>query len=474
MKNKLFLRIFLTTAAALVVCILIVLVLLSVWVNSYFVDEKKKLLIDNCNTVSQVISKETDNSTYFYVSLNGVINVVRVAVGGEVFTCDKEGNVFICSCEEWKNDNTCVHSTAVIPSDIINKTTDEGYFEVGRFKNRYENIFYTAGKPFYSSDSEIVGYIYISSPASELQSLWNELSNIYLVCTSIPLLLLCIFMFFITKRMVKPINLMSEAAAKMSKGDFSKRIPVGNINDEISNLAESFNTMSNSLSQLEGMRRSFIANVSHELRTPMTTIGGFIDGILDGTIPPEKHNYYLEIVSVEVRRLSRLVQIMLDLAKLESGEKKPNFKDFSLNQLIIDVLVSQEQRISEKDIEIKGLESGKNIIISADRDLLYQAVYNLVDNAIKFTPKGHSIEISVFTDAENKTHFKIKNDGKGIEPVELQYVFEKFYKTDKSRSDNKDGIGLGLYIVKTIVEIHRGKITVMSEPDNFTEFDLIF
>ena len=281
-------------------------------------------------------------------------------------------------------------------------------------------------------------------------------------------------MFFaiytMTYRMTKPLKLMSEASKAMAKGDFSKRIPVTS-DDEIGELAVSFNQMTNSLVQLEGMRKSFVANVSHELKTPMTTIGGFIDGILDGTIEPEKQRYYLTIVSDEVKRLSRLVQSMLSMAKLESGEfiLKPELFDF--RELLCTIVISQEQRIEAQGLNITGLDEIPSVSVSADRDLIHQVIYNLVDNAIKFTNESGTINFSLKTDSK-KLVFTITNTGKGIPEKELPYVFERFYKVDKSRSANKNSTGLGLYIVKTILKAHGGGITVISQENSFTSFSI--
>ena len=202
----------------------------------------------------------------------------------------------------------------------------------------------------------------------------------------------------------------------------------------------------------------------------MTTIGGFIDGILDGTIPPEKHDYYLSVVSVEIKRLSRVVQSMLSLARLESGEQRVNPVKFGLTELACEVMLSQEQRIESNNINIEGLDKGTDITVTADRDLIYQAVFNLVDNAIKFTSENGTISVDVSSDGQGVARIAIRNEGKGIPPDEMQHIFERFYKSDKSRSINKDGTGLGLYITKTIVEIHKGNITVSSIPDSYTEF----
>ena len=471
MKTRLFHKIFLTTAISLLISIFIKMILLIFSVNHYFVNDKKQLLTDNCRTISTALSSRTDNNANFYSSFDGIISVASNALLGEAYVSDANGNVFSCSCDEWKAEKSCIHSKVTIPESILTDASDGSFFEVGNLNHRFSNTYYTAATPFYSNDGTVAGYVFISSPASLLQSLRSELSNIFILCAALPLALLFIFLYFITKRITLPVNLMAQAAVNMSKGDFSQRIPIGG-NDEIFDLAEAFNAMSNSLAQLEGMRRSFVANVSHELRTPMTTIGGFIDGILDGTIPPDKQDYYLGIVSTEIKRLSRLVQSMLSLARLESGEQKVNPTQFALSELACEVLLSQEQRIESKNINIEGLDVGTDITVNADRDLIYQAVFNLADNAIKFTPENGTISVSVTQDDKDNVSFAIRNDGRGIKPDELQYVFDRFYKSDKSRSVNKEGTGLGLYIVKTIVDIHKGNVTVSSLPDKYTEFTI--
>lgn len=468
MRNKLFNKLFLTTAIALVISILLILVLLSVSVNNYFINDKKQLLTDNCKTVAGVLTSRTDSNINFQAGLDAMIGVVSNAVLGETYVCDANGNVFSCSCSEWLQEKNCIHSKGMIPQKVLTSAKNGSYFEVGRISGRFSKTYYTAVAPFHSGDGSVAGYVLISSPAHILQSMWSELTNIFILCTALPLTVLFIFLYITTKKITRPVNMMSKAAVKMSKGDFSERIPV-NGDDEIAELSKAFNAMSNSLTQLEGMRRSFIANVSHELRTPMTTIGGFIDGILDGTIPPEKEEQYLSIVSTEIKRLSRIVQSMLSLARLESGEQKVNPTNFNLSDLTIEIMLSQEQRIEDKNISVKGLENGTDVIVTADRDLIYQAVYNLVDNAIKFTPNSGTVEITISCD-ENIAKISVKNDGKGIPQNEMQHIFERFYKSDKSRSINKEGTGLGLYITKTIVDIHKGNISVSSVLESYTEF----
>ena len=229
--------------------------------------------------------------------------------------------------------------------------------------------------------------------------------------------------------------------------------------------------MADALDKLESSRRSFVANVSHELKTPMTSIAGFIDGILDGTIPKEKEDYYLKIVSDEVRRLSRLVVAMLNMSKIESGDFQMKPKPYNLSDQIIHILLTFEQKIEKKNIEIRGLDNLEPHHIVADTDMIYQVIYNLFDNAVKFTNDGGYIEINV-ADVGDNVQVSIKNSGEGIDASELSRVFERFYKVDKSRSLDAKGAGLGLYIVKTMVEMHGGRIFARS--DSKTEAEFVF
>ena len=261
---------------------------------------------------------------------------------------------------------------------------------------------------------------------------------------------------------------MSAAAKQFAIGDFSYRVRVHG-SDELAELGKAFNDMADSLDALESSRRSFVSNVSHELRTPMTSIGGFIDGILDGTIPAQKHEYYLNIVSGEIRRLSRLVVAMLNMSKIEAGELDLKPQRFDISEMIFRTMLGFEQLIDNKHIEVRGLDTLENNLVTADKDMINQVVYNLIDNAVKFTPEGGYIEVSSKSDIE-KVIIKIRNSGKGIPSEELDKIFERFYKIDKSRSYDVKGAGMGLYIVKTIIELHGGQIVARSEPGEYAEF----
>ena len=198
------------------------------------------------------------------------------------------------------------------------------------------------------------------------------------------------------------------------------------------------------------------------------TIGGFIDGILDGTVPEEKRGQYLQIVSEEVKRLSRMVKSMLSIARIEAGDTKISPTDFDINELVCRTVFAFEQKIEEKKLEIIGLESDE-VFVNADNDLIHQVVYNLIDNAVKFVNEGGCISFA-YAQKDGKVFVSVKNTGMGIAQQELPRLFDRFYKTDKSRSLDKTGVGLGLYIVQTIVNQHKGDLLVKSVEGEYTEF----
>ena len=466
MKHGVFKKYFIGVSLVVVVSIGVMLFLLFITYNNHLSQEKISELKNACDSVCDYLTDDDFESSdtrpiYYFISH------IAYSFDCDVYVTDNIGKITVCSCNEYGKNGFCEHTGSIADIKEL-KSIASGNEKIGS-AGIYPSARFVAATYFKSDKNS--GYVFSSASSDFVKPLIKKSVNIYLLCAIAPLIIIFVSIYIITYRMNKPLKLMSEAAHAMSKGDFSKRIPVTS-DDEIGELAASFNKMTNSLARLEEARKSFIANVSHEMRTPMTTIGGFIDGIIDGTIEPEKQNYYLNIASQEVKRLSRMIQSMLNLSRLESSEFVLKSDRFDLREQILSIVISQEQRIEKKHIEIRGLDTISSVTVTADKDLIYQAVYNLVDNAIKFVNDGGYIFFSLSVD-DSGAGFTITNSGSGIPRADLPLIFDRFYKLDKSRSANKNSMGLGLYIVKTIIKNHGGTISVSSRENEFTSFKFI-
>ncbi len=319
-----------------------------------------------------------------------------------------------------------------------------------------------------------IGYVMVTHDVEAQDTTMSATLRSMVVAALWIMLAALIAIYFITERIVTPLREMSRAAKRMAVGRFDVRVPVRG-RDEVAELAMAFNQMSGALENLERMRNSFVANVSHDLRTPMTTIAGFVDGILDGVIPPEQEQHYLKVVSDEVRRLSRLVTALLDVSRLQAGDRKFDMKAFDVCEMGRQILISFEKKIDEKGLDVEFECTEDRMFVWADRDAIHQILYNICDNAVKFASERGKLKMS-FTwsgtegNRRRKAVVKVYNEGQGIPPEDLPFVFERFYKSDKSRSLDKTGVGLGMFISKTIIDAHGETISVDSEYGRYCEF----
>ncbi len=331
----------------------------------------------------------------------------------------------------------------------------------------FANVIYVYGSAIKKGE-ETVGAVFTCSSDSNTDILLDSLINSSILSSLWILLAALIAVYFISERVSSPIKNMSVAAKSFAAGNFDTRVVVTG-HDEVTELAVAFNNMASSLSNLEETRRSFLANVSHDMRTPMTSISGFVDGIIDGTIPPEQQQHYLGIVSSEIKRLSRLVNSLLDITRIEAGERKFNMTRFDICEMARQIIISLEKRIEEYNLSVDFDCDSDNIFVLADRDAVYQILYNLCDNAVKFSREGGRYRVRI-KHRGRKVHVYVFNEGIGIAPEELPFVFDRFYKTDKSRGLDRTGVGLGLYIAKTIIDAHGEAIDVKSEYGKYCEF----
>ena len=315
---------------------------------------------------------------------------------------------------------------------------------------------------------KVVGGVFVSVPTPEITRIRTEILRIFLISVALVTVIAAISMYFLSKKITKPLSKLNAAAKNIADGNYSQRVEISTQN-EISELVDTFNHMTESIEQLEHMRSSFIANVSHDLRTPMTTIIGFVEGILDGTIPEEKRAMYLGIVLDESKRLSRIVTDLLDLSKMEQGSFQIEKSSFDINELIRLTIIKAERRITDKEIQLTVGFSKDRLPVYADKDATARVLTNLLDNAIKFTQEKGFIDVQA-GEKDGKAYVSVQNSGMGIEKKDLLHIFDRFYKTDKSRSKDKNGAGLGLYIVKSILQAHGERIWAESEPGEYTRF----
>ena len=331
----------------------------------------------------------------------------------------------------------------------------------------YDEARYLVGLPITSATGHLQGLVLVSSSASNISGVWHDLFGILLMTTLAVVLIAAIISSVTSMHQSQPIKEVAAAARQFGLGQLDVRVDVGNRRDEVGELAEAFNAMAESLAVSEQRRTEFIANVSHELKTPMTTIAGFADGILDGTIPRSEERHYLEIISSETRRLSRLVRSMLDLSRLQSDERAAQ-QQFDISETLVRTLVALESKVNAKTLEVDAQVPDAPVPVWGDQDAITQVCYNLLDNAIKFSQEGGVLGIGVTVKGQKAT-ITVSNQGETIPPEELSLVFDRFHKTDHSRSADRDGVGLGLYIVKTILNSHKENITCTSE-DGVTKF----
>lgn len=359
--------------------------------------------------------------------------------------------------------------SGAISEDIMKSVYETGNRHITGNLDEYFDITYLiSAKPIYDTDNIFCGIVFVGTPLEIISDVTQTIVRMVAFTCIIVMLASLIAIYSMSEKIISPIKEMSKAAKSFASGKFDVRVPV-NGRDEIAELATAFNNMAASLAGLEDMRRTFLANVSHDLRTPMTTISGFIDGIIDGAIPPEKHDYYLEVIRGEVLRLSRLVGNLLDITRIQAGERKFNKTAFDICEMARLILISFEQKIEDKKLDVEFNCKKDKMIVYADRDAIYQILYNICDNAVKFSKEGGKYRISII-DRDRKVYVSVFNEGMGIPADELPFVFERFYKSDRSRGLDKTGVGLGLYIAKTIIDAHDEEIWVKSVYGENCEF----
>lgn len=352
--------------------------------------------------------------------------------------------------------------------DVLDGKTVSG--RVGILDNS-SKFYYMIGIPIQNKTQVGGGIFYFFSPGVGGSTVKSFSSTLFMTLI-IALLISLILIYFESRHLTKPLRELNNAVLEIASGKFDKRVNI-KANDEVSQLASSFNYMADSLTRLEEMRTSFISDISHELRTPMTSISGFVQGILDGTIPKDKEKEYLEIVLDESTRLAKLTNEMFEMTKMNSPEYKLSVKKFDVNEVIRRCIISAEQKVEAKGLELDVWFEKDVQNVLADPDAIKRVIINLLDNAIKFSYEKNTIVIRAY-EKNRKIYVDTINYGEGILAEDIPHIFDRFYKSDKSRGRNKAGAGLGLSFVKNILNLHAQTITVTSTPSGENTMKTVF
>ena len=392
-------------------------------------------------------------------NLKRFISLGSAMTNAEFLVCNDSGYALLTA------DQRLGGKVVAIPQEI----TQEVLTGSGLYQGRSSLGGAYTSKQFPVQDGDqTIGVVLAVMNARSVMGMWRSFISLFLMTSAIILLLVFIVTSLTSMRQIQPIREMVQATRAYAAGNFDVRMQDADRGDEIGELAAGFNNMADSLAETERQRRDFIANISHELKTPMTSIAGYTDGILDGTIPPENERQYLQIISDESRRLSRLVRRMLDVSQLQAIDPLREGKHFDICESMRRVLISMERKITDRNLDVEADIPEEPILVLGDKDMITQVIYNLLENATKFAREGSTLYLGVTT-IDGKARVTVRNEGDTIPAEELPLLFERFHKSDKSRSEDKDGYGLGLYIVKTILEQHKEKISVTSE-DGVTAF----
>ena len=458
MRNNLFRRQFLLTAGLILLSFILLAVSFTALSYRYMVREKKESMEENVSyaaSMTQVILQRGFDPAEDAFPIYGP--ALSHISDSDLVLCDACGTV-LRYIADGADDLDYVGST--ISSDVTSQMIQNGIYSGMSDLGIYSGVHFAAGAPIFLQTGQgdsMQYFIFMTASATDLVVLWKSLATLFFFVAVIVMCVACIACSIFSMQQVKPLREMADAVRRFGMGEYDVRVDDTGHKDEIGDLASAFNAMADSLANSEKRRQEFVANISHELKTPMTTISGFTKGILDGTIPPEKVNDSLQVISSETARLSRLVRRMLDVSALQARESVQSQMEFDISETMVQVMISLEGKIKNRQLDMDVHIPDDPVRVWGDPDGITQVCYNLLDNAAKFAAPGTAIAVTITTKG-TKAYISVKNQGETIPPDELNMIFDRFHKSDRSRSIDKEGVGLGLYIVKTILNNHKENI----------------
>ncbi len=465
MFNSIFGRLFTTT-----VLVILVALLLAVSLSAYLVRVE---YLDNTSSEMEAYRGEL-NDAYIASGLNSVSNisffhsVLEFAYDQDILVVifDQNGGIW------WFSSANIAENVMLNPDD-----RDFNYLRLQALSGHNVSKIFGQNKimdvsvvsyaaPLKDDGGQTVGAIAMFKKMGDLAILFSSINKQFMISAVVSFAVAFLLILAIARSITKPINEVTRSVKSLAKGDYSTRVEYKG-EDEISYLANSFNEMARDLENHETLRNSFVGNVSHELRTPLTSITGFIQGVMDGTIPKEDQDMYLGIALSETKRLNTLITDLMELSKVDSGKFPIRPTAFDINELLRITLLSFEKRIDEKHLDVDVDFEAENIYVAADKGKITQVVTNLIDNAIKFNTDGGVLRIATEL-KKSKVVARITNTGKPISEKDKEFIFERFYKADQSHNRDIPGTGIGLSLVKKILAQHGEKIWIEDTPTETT------
>lgn len=463
MKSYMFRKQFLMHIGILILSFFVLLAALSSEFEEFFTEKQTDELVEQGKILSELIQKSYTLGIFFdYSEIEKEVQILNAYMDASFIYIDNNFTIKMYNSHIGDINGVILEAPELSPvmegnivsaNIIIDGIIDEQSLIVAY--------------PVYLRNS-VNGAVLMISSVPDLQETIQETVRLVVLYMLLSIAIAFILIYFLARSVTKPVLAMNEVAKIIAQGDFDKRIEVKG-KDEVSQLAESFNLMAESLSNQEKLRREFISNISHDFRSPLTSMRGFLEAIIDGIIPPEKQQKYVEIVLEETLRLSKLANDLLDINKVQALKLELCCGEFDINELIRKCVISFESRIVEKNIEFKIVLSDEKNLVWADYEKIMRVVHNLLDNGIRYAPIKGIVKIET-TIIDKYVYVNVSDNGKGIAIENQSKIFERFYKEDISRGEEKYGSGLGLSIVQEFIKAHNESVSVRSEEGVGSEF----
>lgn len=435
-------------------------------ITRLLINERTTSLQSQARLIATQYAKDYFEGDLTNVELLEQLDSLKTLLGIDIWITDKNGQLIAASPTDPNSNNT---PTPVQLSQLSDKLdVHQSFVKTGQFYGCFSTDTLSVGIPLILKERQ-VGYIILHASLADTSDIKSGILKVLYLAYLVVMLLSLLLLHHFTKRVLDPLEQINHVASEYRKGNFESPLQVEDKN-EIGQLADSLNDMADELQKMEEYRKNFISNVSHDFRSPLTSIKGYLEAIQDGTIPPERQAHYIDVVLGETKRLTKLTSGLIALNDFNSNTLILKKKIFDISEMILTIMDSFEGIAIKKQVRLLPDIPGTPVKAYADPDKIYQVIYNLVDNALKFSNSGSSIFVTLLILDDDKIKISVKDNGEGISDDHQKHIFERFYKADTSRGKDKAGSGLGLAIVKEIIKAHNESITLQSKEHEGADF----